>query len=103
MPSQLYFFASILFSFIVWGLITKRYLWPYLRGKPRTEALKPILILHSFRYMGLAFVVPGVVSPELPSTLRACRRVRRCHRSNPCAPGAGIAAIQSRHRARVGL
>jgi hypothetical protein len=25
-----------------------------------------MLILHAFRYMGLAFLVPGVVSPDLP-------------------------------------
>jgi hypothetical protein len=28
---------------------------------------RPILILHAFRFAGLAFIVPGVVSPELPS------------------------------------
>ena len=27
-----------------------------------------LLILHSFRFIGLAFLVPGVVSPDLPST-----------------------------------
>jgi hypothetical protein len=26
-----------------------------------------VLILHSFRFIGLAFLVPGVVSPDLPS------------------------------------
>ncbi len=34
---------------------------------PRTEALRPILILHSFRFIGLAFLVVGVVSPDLPA------------------------------------
>jgi hypothetical protein len=29
--------------------------------------LRPLLILHSFRFIGLAFLVPGVVSPDLPS------------------------------------
>jgi hypothetical protein len=29
--------------------------------------LRPLLILHSFRFMGLAFLVPGVVSPDLPA------------------------------------
>jgi hypothetical protein len=29
--------------------------------------LRPLLILHSFRFVGLAFLVPGVVSPDLPS------------------------------------
>jgi hypothetical protein len=64
---QLWFFVSIAFSFIVWGMITARYVWPELRLRPRAEALRPLLILHSFRFLGLAFLVPGVVSPDLPA------------------------------------
>jgi hypothetical protein len=33
----------------------------------RTEALRPLLVLHSFRFEGLLFLIPGVVSPDLPS------------------------------------
>ena len=36
-------------------------------GRPRAEALRPLLLLHAFRFVGLAFVVPGVVSSELPA------------------------------------
>lgn len=68
MSSQLVFFSSIAFSFIAWGIVTARYIWPKLRLLPASEALQPILILHSFRFIGLAFLVPGVVSPDLPST-----------------------------------
>ena len=67
MLSQLSFFASIAFSFIAWGIVTARYIWPQLRLLQRSEALRPLLILHSFRFIGLAFLVPGVVSPDLPS------------------------------------
>jgi hypothetical protein len=66
MATQFSFFASIAFSFIAWGLVTSRYIWPRLRVLPRAEALRPLLILHSFRFVGLAFLVPGVVSPNLP-------------------------------------
>lgn len=66
MSSQLCFFLSIAFSFIAWGIIAGRYIWPELRGKQRVEALQPLLILHSFRFIGLAFLVPGVVSSDLP-------------------------------------
>jgi hypothetical protein len=66
MLPQLCFFASIAFSFIAWGIVTARYIWPELRLRQRAEALRPLLILHSFRFMGLAFLVPGVVSPDLP-------------------------------------
>jgi len=62
------FFVSIAFSLIAWGIVAKQFIWPRLRALPRTEALRPILTLHSFRFIGLAFLVPGVVSPELPST-----------------------------------
>jgi hypothetical protein len=65
--SQLWFFVSIAFSFIAWGIVTARYIWPRLRLLPRSEALRPLLMLHSFRFEGLAFLVPGVVSPDLPS------------------------------------
>lgn len=67
MLSQLCFFASIAFSFVAWGMVTARYIWPELRFRQQAEALRPLLILHSFRFVGLAFLVPGVVSPDLPS------------------------------------
>jgi hypothetical protein len=67
MPQQvIWFFVSIAFSLIAWGIVTARYVWPELRVRQRTEALRPLLILHSFRFIGLAFLVPGVVSPDLP-------------------------------------
>ena len=66
MLPQLWFFVSIAFSFIAWGIVAKRYIWPELRLRRRAEALRPLLILHSFRFIGLAFLVPGVVSPDLP-------------------------------------
>ena len=68
MPQQMiWFFVSIAFSLIAWGTVTARYIWPELRLRERAEALRPLLILHSFRFIGLAFLVPGVVSPDLPS------------------------------------
>ena len=67
MPPQLGFFLSIAFSFIAWGIVSARYIWPALRLRQRAEALRPLLILHSFRFIGLAFLVPGVVSHDLPS------------------------------------
>jgi hypothetical protein len=69
MPQQMiWFFVSIAFSFIAWGTVAARYIWPELRLRPRAEALRPLLILHSFRFIGLAVLVQGVVSPDLPPT-----------------------------------
>ena len=67
MLTQLSFFGSIVFSFIAWGIVITRYVWPGLRLRPLAEALRPLLVLHSFRFIGLAFLVPGVVSSDLPS------------------------------------
>ena len=66
MLPQLAFFGSIAFSMIAWAIVAARYIWPALRLRPRSEALRPLLILHSFRFLGMAFLVPGVVSPDLP-------------------------------------
>lgn len=82
MLSQLIFFASVAFSFVAWGIVTARYIWPKLRSLDRTEALRPLLILHSFRFFGLVFLVSGVVSPDLPSSF-----------AHPAAYGDLIAAI----------
>lgn len=68
MLPQYCFFASIAFALSAWGIVAARYIWPRLRHLPRAEALRPLLVLHSFRFIGLAFLVPGVVSPDLPST-----------------------------------
>jgi hypothetical protein len=66
-PQQMiWFFVSIAFSFIAWGIVTAQYIWPELRLRERAEALRPLLILHSFRFIGLAVLVPGVVSSDLP-------------------------------------
>jgi hypothetical protein len=66
MQPQLVFFVSVAFGFITWGVVTAYYIWPQLRNKARSDALRPVLMLHSFRYLGLATLVPGVVSPNLP-------------------------------------
>src|SRR4029077_14358278 len=66
MQTQLAFFVSIAFSLIAWGIVAARCIWPELSLRPRAEALRPLLIFHSFRFIGLAFLVPGVVSPDLP-------------------------------------
>jgi len=83
LPQQMiWFFVSIAFSLIAWGTVAARYIWPELRLRTRAEALQPLLILHSFRFIGLAVLIPGVVSPDLPSAF-----------AHPEAYGDMIAAI----------
>ena len=62
------FGITIAFSFVVWGLAARQYFWPALRGRSRADAVRPILFLHVFRFMGLTFLIPGVVSPELAAS-----------------------------------
>src|SRR6202167_740880 len=67
MRAQICFFVSIVFSFVAWGTVTASLILPKLRRRSRNEALRPLLMFHSFRFVGLAFLVPGVVSPDLPA------------------------------------
>src|SRR5215831_7386468 len=66
MTPQIIFFTSVFMSFILWATVAARYIWPALQARPRADALYPILLLHASRFVGLAFLVPGVVSPDLP-------------------------------------
>ena len=82
MPPERLFGLSIVLGFLVWGVIAARYLWPTLSKRPRAEALRPLLLLHGFRFIGLSFLVPGVVSPDLPAAF-----------ARPAAYGDLIAAL----------
>ena len=65
MTTDVVFGLSILMSFFAFGIVTKVYIWPRLRGMRRANALMPLVIPHTFRFVGLSFLVPGVVSPSL--------------------------------------
>jgi hypothetical protein len=65
MPIYLPFVISVFFSLLVWSLVLRRWLWPWLNRRPLAEAVEPLLYLHAFRFIGLAFLVPGVVGPGL--------------------------------------
>ncbi len=67
MTPQASFGISIAFAFVAWGIVVALYVWPQLRRLRPGEALRPLLVLHSFRFIGLAFIVPGVVSADLPA------------------------------------
>lgn len=66
MNSLALFGLSILMSFVAFGLVTKLYILPQLRRLQRNDALVPLMLPHTFRFIGLSFLVPGVVSPSLP-------------------------------------
>ena len=82
MDNNLILLISFAFSLVVYGLIAKWYIAPRLKAMPREAALTPFLLFHAFRYVGLIFLVPGVVSPTLPGAF-----------ANPAAYGDLAAAI----------
>ena len=82
MPSSVLFAISVAFGLAVWGVVVRNYIWPALRERPSPGNVKPLLLLHAFRFLGLAFVAPGVVSPQLPDAF-----------AQPAAYGDFIAAI----------
>jgi hypothetical protein len=59
------FGLSVLMNFVASGIVTKLYIWPRLSVMSREEALLPLVAPHMFRFVGLSFLVPGVVSASL--------------------------------------
>ncbi len=53
-------------SLVVWGLIAKWLLAPWLEKKSPRDALFWLTLPHAFRYMGMVFLVSGVVARPLP-------------------------------------
>ena len=66
MTVQLLFRTSVAFAFVAWAVVATLYIWPQLRTQSPIDALRPLLVIHAFRSIGLSFLVPGVVWPDLP-------------------------------------
>ncbi len=54
-------------GYVPWLLCFGAYAWPRLKAMDQVEAQRAIAILHSFRFFGLVFIVPGVVGANLPA------------------------------------
>jgi len=65
MTSEALLGLSVLMNFVASGIVTRLYIWPRLRAMSREEALLPLVVPHMFRFVGLSFLVPGVVSASL--------------------------------------
>jgi hypothetical protein len=57
---------SVLLSFCAFGKVTILYILPRLRVMRREDAITALVVPHAFRFIGLSFLVPGVVSSALP-------------------------------------
>ena len=61
------FRLHLVLGYVPWLLCFGAYIWPRLKSMDPVEAQRAIATLHSFRFFGLVFVVPGVVGSDLPA------------------------------------
>ena len=64
--NHIHFFISYAVAFLAFGLIGKWYIWPLIKDRALKTALTPLLLYACLRVNGLMFLMPGLVSPELP-------------------------------------
>lgn len=62
------FQIQLIAGYVAWALCFGIYIVPWLKSLGRPNAFRAIAALHSFRFFGLAFIVPGVVGPDLPAS-----------------------------------
>jgi hypothetical protein len=58
-------------GYLVWAIFIATYVWPRLRAMDQVEAHRAIATFNSFRFFGLAFLLPGFVGPNLPQSFAA--------------------------------
>ena len=67
MSPQTIFNIHLILGYVAWLLCFRTYLWPRLKSMERVQAQQAIATLHSFRFFGLVFILPGVVG-NLPAS-----------------------------------
>jgi len=67
MAPETIFDLHLVLGYIAWLLCFGTYIWPWLKRMDRADAQRVIATLHSFRFFGLVFILPGVIGPSLPS------------------------------------
>ena len=66
MQPQIIFPLQLILGYVACLLCFSVYLFPKLKMMDRVDAQRAIATLHSFRFFGLVFILPGVVGPNLP-------------------------------------
>ena len=59
------FGLQFILSTLVWGLVARWWLSPWLEKQSHPQALSWLILPHAFRHIGLVFLVPGVVANTL--------------------------------------
>ncbi|HYL80337.1 MAG TPA: hypothetical protein VEU07_05960 [Candidatus Acidoferrum sp.] len=68
MDPRAIFALSALLTLVSSAVGATLYVWPWLQGRESRQALESLVAPHMFcRFIGLSFLVPGVVSPALPA------------------------------------
>ena len=67
MSTETLFQIQLVLGYVAWLLCFGVYVLPWLRSMDRVATRRAIATLHSFRFFGLVFLLPGVVSPNLPA------------------------------------
>jgi hypothetical protein len=67
MSPESIFLVQLVLGYVAWLLFFRAYIWPRLTSMDRVGAQRAIATLHSFRFFGLIFLVPGLVGPHLPT------------------------------------
>src|ERR1700733_4151402 len=68
MSPELLFQIHLVLGYVAWLLCFGAYVWPMLNSMDRAGAQRAIATLHSFRFFGLVFILPGVGGPTLPAS-----------------------------------
>lgn len=71
MSTATIFSLQLVLGYVAWLLCFRVYLWPRLKSMDPVAAHRAIATLHSFRFFGLVFMVPGVVGSQLPGSFAA--------------------------------
>ena len=66
MSPETIFQIHLSLGYVAWLLCFGVYVLPKLQAMDGVEAHRAIATLHSFRFFGLVFILPGVVGPHLP-------------------------------------
>lgn len=66
MTTQAIFLLQFILSLLVIGLLAKWVFSPWLASQSQRQALFWLTVPHAFRYIGMVFLVPGVVAQPLP-------------------------------------
>ena len=71
MSPETIFNMHLILGYVAWLLCFRTYLLPRLKSMDLVAAQRAIATLHSFRFFGLVFMLPGVVGPNLPVSFAA--------------------------------